>query len=167
MSLGSLSRPIRHTPTLISTLAPSSSRGHRPECLQLPNQENNSLFPPCPAARRTETADALEAAMVSPGEGHLDLAIGHPGTPGLWHPCLQSWMVSAANSWLPLSVRSSLLLHFHQLSPGIWMGMWNIPRLSKGELKGGGDRSIWKNPICMHNDLRPGKGWRTKQWSFL
>lgn len=68
---------------------------------------------------------------------------------------------------ISITVVVPLVLYFHQSSPGIWMGAWNILGLPKGEVRGGGDKSIRKNFFCVHNDLSPGKGWRTKQWPFL
>lgn len=159
VSVGSHSRPIRHMLVPLPTLAPAPGT-HRPECLQLPNQENNSSCPPCPAAGKTERAGALEAAWCPWGRTS-------------WYPwALESLPakleVSAANSRLAPN-RRSVQPHCvvvvvaparHQQSPGVWRGAWDVSGLLKGEVKGGGDRSIWKNRICVLNDLCPGTGGR-------
>lgn len=37
------------------------------------------------------------------------------------------------------------------------MGAWNTAVAKRGD-GGGGDKSFWKDPFCVHNDLNPGKG---------
>lgn len=125
MSPGSFSGPIGQTPTALPTPALALGTQTPADLLSLSNQlrKKKSFLPLHPAA---ESADALEAAVGASGRGRPDLATDHPGTPRPQHPSLQSWMVSDATHGSPpsrcrisVSLWSSLVLHFHQLSPGI------------------------------------------------
>lgn len=166
MSPGSFSGPIRHTLTALPTPAPAPGTQTPADLLSLSIQlRKKSFLPLHPAAERTERADALEAAVGAFGKGRLDLAADHPGTSRPQHPSLQSWMVSDATHCSPpqqvLNISVTVVIIAPALSPTVpWnlTGSWKILGLQKGEVRGKGDRSTWKNPIYVPNDQTPWKG---------